>query len=89
MPQERFINRNMETWGRSQARQRRMGKPQRDHSEMQTAKQTEARFLGGPLCNHFPSLGWKTWMGVAEGSITGGQASFGACRGSVSIQPAC
>lgn len=50
--QERFINRNMETCRRSQARQRRMGKSQRDHFEMQT----EARSLGGPLCNRSPRL---------------------------------
>lgn len=32
--QARFINRNMETHGGSQARQRRIGKSWRDHSKM-------------------------------------------------------
>lgn len=49
MTQERFINRNMETCRRSQARQRRMGESQRDHFEMQTAQLSKQKpdFLEG------------------------------------------
>lgn len=47
--QVRFINKNMETHGRSQPRQRRMGKSQRDHSKIKITNERRAKFLGDSL----------------------------------------
>lgn len=82
----RFINRDIDARGRSQVRQRRTGKSQREHSKMQTAEQTEARVLGGALCNRSPHEAGRTkWKPQREASAGGKHAD----PGSFSIQPAC